>query len=219
MASHFVSSGPARPAGGGSLRSRFVRSAATRCWFSWSASVRVAYVVPERHRFRNPLRREAGRVRFARLPRTVRRLVVHHQKERLLARPALDELEGEIGDDIRRVAARIRLLSCRRVEHRIPVCALAREDLPAIEPGGIASEMPLADHAGVVPALLQQPRDRHPRAVEPVEHRHAVQVEYWPVRIAARLGVQIEFVAKTLVSSAPSRASRSMCGVLLTRDP
>ena len=43
--------------------------------------------------------------------------------------------------------------------------------------------------------------------------------EYWPVRIAARLGVQIELVAKTLVSSAPSRASRSRCGVLLTRDP
>ena len=132
--------------------------------------------VPERHGLRNPLRREAGRVRFARLPRTVRRFVMHHQKERLLARPALDELEGQIGDDIGGVAARVRLLSCRRVEHRIPVCALAREDLPAIEPGGIAAEMPLADHAGVVPALLQQPRDCHPRAVEPIEHGHAVQV-------------------------------------------
>ena len=43
--------------------------------------------------------------------------------------------------------------------------------------------------------------------------------EYWPVRIAARLGVQIELVAKTLVSSAPSRASRLMCGVGLMREP
>ena len=43
--------------------------------------------------------------------------------------------------------------------------------------------------------------------------------EYWPVRIAARLGVQIEFVAKTFVRSAPSRARRSRFGVLLTRDP
>ena len=42
---------------------------------------------------------------------------------------------------------------------------------------------------------------------------------YWPVRIAARLGVQMEFVAKTLFSSAPSRANRSMFGVLFTRDP
>ena len=43
--------------------------------------------------------------------------------------------------------------------------------------------------------------------------------EYWPVRIAARLGVQIELVAKTFSKSAPSRASRSRCGVWLTRDP
>ena len=43
--------------------------------------------------------------------------------------------------------------------------------------------------------------------------------EYWPVRIAARLGVQIELVAKTLVRSAPSFARRSMCGVWLTFDP
>ena len=46
-----------------------------------------------------------------------------------------------------------------------------------------------------------------------------LRCEYWPVRIAARLGVQIEFVAKTLVRSAPSRASRSRCGVLFTREP
>jgi hypothetical protein len=37
--------------------------------------------------------------------------------------------------------------------------------------------------------------------------------EYCPVRIAARLGVQMELVANTLVSSAPSRASRSRFGV------
>ena len=33
---------PASAAGGTSFRSRRVRSSATRCWFSWSASVRVA---------------------------------------------------------------------------------------------------------------------------------------------------------------------------------
>src|SRR6186997_2125348 len=43
--------------------------------------------------------------------------------------------------------------------------------------------------------------------------------EYWPVRMAARLGVQIEFVAKTLVSFAPSCARRSRFGVRFTRDP
>ena len=43
--------------------------------------------------------------------------------------------------------------------------------------------------------------------------------EYWPVRIAARLGVQMEFVTNTLVSTAPSRARRSMFGVWFTCDP
>ena len=42
---------------------------------------------------------------------------------------------------------------------------------------------------------------------------------YSPVRIPARLGVQIGFVQKQFLSSIPSRASRSMCGVLLIRDP
>ena len=46
-----------------------------------------------------------------------------------------------------------------------------------------------------------------------------LRCEYCPVRIAARLGVQIEFVANTRVSSAPSRASRSRLGVVFTRDP
>ena len=40
--------------------------------------------------------------------------------------------------------------------------------------------MPLADHPGVVAALLQQTRDRHAGAVEPVEDRHAVDVRVLP---------------------------------------
>jgi hypothetical protein len=43
--------------------------------------------------------------------------------------------------------------------------------------------------------------------------------EYCPVRMLARLGVQMEFVANTFASSAPSRASRSRCGVSLTCEP
>ena len=35
----------------------------------------------------------------------------------------------------------------------------------------------------------------------------------------ARLGVQMEFVAKTFARRAPSFASRSRCGVSLTREP
>ena len=43
--------------------------------------------------------------------------------------------------------------------------------------------------------------------------------EYRPVRIDARLGVQIEFVTKVLRNSMPSRARRSICGVSFTREP
>src|ERR671912_751183 len=42
---------------------------------------------------------------------------------------------------------------------------------------------------------------------------------YLPVRIVARLGVQIEFVTNALRNSIPSCAIRSMFGVLLIRDP
>jgi hypothetical protein len=40
-----------------------------------------------------------------------------------------------------------------------------------------------------------------------------------PVRIAARLGVQIEFVTKQLENRIPSAPMRSMFGVLLIFDP
>ena len=42
VASQVASSAPDSSGGGASLRSLRVRSAATRCWFSWRASVRVA---------------------------------------------------------------------------------------------------------------------------------------------------------------------------------
>ena len=171
-----MSSGPARPGGGVSFKSRLVRSAATRCWFSCSASVRVAYESQNVTGSGIRWRREVRGVRVARLPRPVRRLVVHHQEERLVARTVLDELERQVGDDVGRIAAGVGLLPGRRVEHGIAVRALAGQDLPAIEPDGIAAEVPLADHPGVVAALLQQPRDRHARTVEPIEHRHAVEV-------------------------------------------
>ena len=43
--------------------------------------------------------------------------------------------------------------------------------------------------------------------------------EYCPVRIVARLGVQIELVAKTFSKSAPSSRQAVQVGVWFTRDP
>ena len=45
--------------------------------------------IPERDRFRDPPRGELCGVRGVRLPRPVRRLVMDHQEERLVARPLL----------------------------------------------------------------------------------------------------------------------------------
>ena len=88
----------------------------------------------------------------------------------------VDEVERQIRDDVRHVSAGVGLLTSSCVEHRILIHALAGKDFPFVEAGRVAAKMPLADHASVVAALLQQTRDGHARAVEPVEHRDAVEV-------------------------------------------
>ena len=218
--SHRWRSAPARPAGGSSLRSRRDRSAATRCRFSCRALGPRGVGVPQRGRLGNPPVLELLPVLLVRHPVPVRRLVVQHQEEGLSRRAVADEVEGEIRDDVRDVTPAVGLLAGRRVEDRVHVRALAGQDLPAVEARRVAAEVPLADHAGVVAAGLEQARHGLPRAVEPVEHRHAVQVRSTgPVRMAARLGVQIELVTKTLSNRMPSRARRSMFGVAFTREP
>ena len=102
--------------------------------------------------------------------------MVQHQQERLVLRPVRDELHSKIGDDVGDVPSLVGLLAGRRVEDRIVIGALARQDLPGVEPYRIAAEMPFADHSGVVAALLQQTRKSDARAVEAVENRHAVQM-------------------------------------------
>ena len=99
-----------------------------------------------------------------------------HHEERLVLRSGLEEVDGEVGDHVGHIAARVPPLAGRRVEHRIRVRALPGKDLPPIEPGRIASQVPLPDHARVVAGLLEQLRHRHARAVEAVEHGHAVQM-------------------------------------------
>ena len=109
--------------------------------------------VPEGDRLRNPPGRELRGIRLGRLPGPVRRLVVHHQEERLVAWTVLQKVERQFRDDIGRILTRIGLLPACRVEHGIVVDPLARQDLPSIEADGIASKVPLADHPGVVAAL------------------------------------------------------------------
>jgi len=61
-------------------------------------------------------------------------------------------------------------------ELRIPISALAGQDDPAVEAGGIAAEMPFADHASVVTAILQVLRHVVAAAVEAIEYRHGIAV-------------------------------------------
>jgi hypothetical protein len=102
--------------------------------------------------------------------------VVHHEEERPVARTLLQKIDRPVGDDVRHVAAGVGRLRGCRVEDGIEVRPLAREDLPPVEAGRIAPEVPLSDHPRVVASLLQQPRDGRARPVEAVEHRDAVYV-------------------------------------------
>ena len=133
-------------------------------------------VVPECHRFRDALTGKVRRMFIVGLPRAMRRLVMHHEKERLVAWTVREKPEGAIGYDVGGITARVALLARRRIEHRIEVRALPRQNFPPVETHRIATQVPFADHPGVVATLLQQSRNRHAVAVEAIEDRHAVDV-------------------------------------------
>ena len=151
-------------------------------------------------------------------PLAVRRLVVGHEEERLVLRPVLEQVDGEVGDDVGDVAldAPPAVLV---VEGRIVVDALPGQDVPVVEARRVAAQVPLADHGGVVAGLLQHLRHGRLRTVEAVEDRHAVQVavlageDRGPARRADRVGREQRSIRM------PSRASRSRFGVWLTRLP
>ena len=65
-------------------------------------------------------------------------------------------------------------------EDGIPIRALAGQDDPAVKARGVGAEVPLADHAGVIAAGLQVLGHVVARAIEAVEHRHAVEVRILP---------------------------------------
>ena len=140
---------------------------------------------------------------------------MHHQEEWLVTRALLDEFECQVGDDIGGIAAGIGLFAGRRVEHRIPIGSLTGEDLPAVEAGRIASEVPFPDHPGVVAALLEQPGDGRARAVEAVKTVTPLTGST-PRQIAARRG-EIALVERRRQSGVREQAVEM--GGLVARDP
>ena len=132
-------------------------------------------VVVERGRLRDVHAVIHVRVLLVRLPLAVRRLLVAHQEERLVLRAVLDEVDGEIRDEVGDVAG-VLLAAGRREEDRVVIHALTGQNVPEIEARRLAAEVPLADHAGVIAGGVQIRRQRRPLRVNRVEYRHAVDV-------------------------------------------
>ena len=74
-------------------------------------------------------------------------------------------MEAGVGDDVGDVADVFFSLS-HFDENRIVVKSLSGQDVPVVETGGVAFEMPLSDHGGLVTCLLEEFGEGLLRAVE-----------------------------------------------------
>src|ERR1035438_9312859 len=98
-----------------------------------------------------------------------------HEEERLILWPVLNEVDGEVGDDVGHIALdHVPAIGVNKL--RIKIDPLPRQNTPLIEAGGIAPEVPLAEHARVISRRLEILRHGGLRAVEAVEGRHAVEM-------------------------------------------
>jgi hypothetical protein len=88
----------------------------------------------------------------------------------------MSSFETELRRDVRAMACEVQLASARDEELRIAVLALSGQDDPAVEPGRVAAEVPLADHPRVITAGLKTLGHIVARVIEAMEHRHAFQV-------------------------------------------
>ena len=116
-----------------------------------------------------------------RRPFAMRSLVLAHQQERFRLVAVLQPLDRQVGDDVGHVARVLHLLAVPD-HRRVVVHALPRQDVPVIEAGRIADQMPFADQGRRVAGLLQQLGKRLLRAVETAV---AVVVEAVDVRVLA----------------------------------
>src|SRR5439155_3635142 len=85
------------------------------------------------------------------------------------------EIDGEVRDQIGDIALMLFLLAHFDQEW-VMINALAREDVPIIEPGRVAEQMPFPDHPRLVSGGLQIFGQRGLAAVESVEHGDASEV-------------------------------------------
>lgn len=88
-------------------------------------------------------------------PGAMGRLVVAHEKEGLVFVALLEPIEGEVTDEVGAVAVVFFAGAVHVDEDGIVVEALAGEDLPVVEAGGVGGEVPLSDDCGLVAGGLE----------------------------------------------------------------
>ena len=100
---------------------------------------------------------------------------MQHEKEGLVLRSRLQELDTQLRRDFRAMSFDGELLALDK-ETRVPIHTLTAKHDPAVKAGRIGAEMPFADHSRVVAGSLQVLGDIVSRTIEAVEYGHAVEV-------------------------------------------
>ena len=136
-------------------------------------------VIPQRRWFRKLAIGKEGFVLQIRIPLAMRCFVVEHQEEGLVFGSGLEELDPELGCDLRTVPFDGEFFAWNK-KLGVPVGSLTGQDDPTIESSRVASQMPLADHPGVVASGLQMLGDVVPCPIEAVEDRDSVLVGVLP---------------------------------------
>ncbi len=89
----------------------------------------------------------------------VRRLVMAHQEERLLAVPGRHPVQALVCDDVGHIAGLARR-AVRPDEHRVKIISLPGQDRPIVEPRGLVSrpfaQVPLAHHPRLIARITKQ---------------------------------------------------------------
>src|ERR1035437_5616408 len=140
-----------------------------------------------------------------RLPGAVRRLVMAHGEERLLRVALFEPVEREIADQVGAVAG-ILLAPGAGEERGIVINALAGENVPVVEAGGLARQVPLADHRRLVTCALEFLGDVIALGVERVVQRvDAVLVAVLPGKNRGAAG-RADGIGAEAVGEANARA-------------
>ncbi len=191
--------------GRGSFRSPRLRSPNTRWRLQLVAVGPGGVVVARRGRLGDLPVGEHLPVLLGRFPPAVR-----HEEERLVLRPVLQEVDREVGDDVRDVP-RDDAPPGRLDERRVVVVALAGQDGPPVEAGGTEPRyLPIMPVGSRRPGVLRNRR----LIAEEVEDRRAVHVavlageDRCPARRADRVGDEAAVEPRP-----PSRCGRGAASV------